>query len=165
MRSFGWAVLDRSDGIVKTGLIKNPEAQATGAYLHRIRNHIKHLLSKYPIDTVIVEDLFIRYVNIGKALYQIHGVVKEIVYQKLELEAICYHQGTWRKVLGIKPLNKAEREALLPEARNKTHHKYLCDIKHRVVACVNKRFNTEFTYEENDITDAIGLVLAHWGKQ
>lgn len=164
LKSIGWAIisLDGDDEtIVKTGLIKNPEDQATGSHLTRISDHIGYLISNYNIDNVIIEDLFIKFVQVGKSLFQIHGVVKDIVYRKLKLEAIAYHQGTWRKALGIKRLNKAERDALLSEARNKTDHKYLCDIKHRVIAYVNDRLKTEYTYEENDIADAVGLILAH----
>lgn len=161
LKSIGWAVVDGDETIIKAGLIKNPKDQATGEHLSRIRDHVRHLINHHAIDIVVIEDLFIQFVQTGKSLYQIHGVVKEIIYRELKCEAIAYHQGTWRSALGIKRLNKAEREELLPMAKNKTHHKYLCDIKHRVISYVNKRIDSEYTYEENDITDAIGLILAH----
>ena len=160
MKSIGWVITD-DEKIIKAGLIKNPKDQATGSHLSRISDHIGYLITNYNVELVIIEDLFITFVQVGKSLYQIHGVVKEIIYKKMKIEAIAYHQGTWRSTLGIKRLNKAEREALLPEARNKTHHKYLCDIKHRVIVYVNDRVGTEYTYDENDIADALGLILAH----
>jgi len=164
LKSIGWVIID-GEKIVKAGLIKNPKDQATVPHLSRISDHIGYLISNYNIETVIIEDLFIQFVQVGKSLYQIHGVVKEIVYKKLKIEAIAYHQSTWRSTLGIKRLNKTERDALLPDAKNKTHHKHLCDIKHRVIAYVNARMGTEYTYVENDIADAIGLILAHKGME
>ena len=100
-------------------------------------------------------------------LFQIHGVIKELAHAELGKEPFAYHQSQWRSTLGIKPLSKKEKQALIPEAqavkgeRYKTYHKHLCDIKHRVIDFVNNEFDIDLTFEENDIADAIGLIVAH----
>lgn len=167
--STGFAIME--NGVVlKNGYIKNPLKQPVGEYLQRIRKSIIYLLKSNNVELVIIEDIFIQFNTVAKKINQVHGVVKEACRSVLDIEVILYPQQTWRSTLGIKNLTKKEKDALIPVAKEvkgekyKTYHKHLCDVKHRVVAYVNKRLNSEYTFEENDITDAIGLILAYEEK-
>ena len=155
--------------LVDRGFIRNPTDQKVGAHLSRVSDHVSFIIKKYQVEEVIIEDLFIQFLTTGKKILQIHGAIKAAVFRHMQAEAFVYPQQTWRAKLGIKNLTKKEKEALIPAAkkvkgeRYKTYHKYLCDVKHRVVAYVNQSGVTShvFTFEENDVTDAIGLILAH----
>ena len=89
----------------------------------------------------------------------------------MEVETTAYASQSWRhRILGIKKFSKDEKKEFEIVAKKvkgtkyKTYHKHLCDIKHRVIEYVNKRLNTKYIFEQNDIVDALGLCVAHYDE-
>lgn len=170
--STGYAIVDfPEETVVKSGYIRNPGEQPIGQYTCRIRDHVQHLIVDYDVDEVVMEDLFMAFNMTAKKILQIHGVIKEVCRRQMKKETTAYASQTWRhKILGIKKFTKKEKQLLEAKAkklkgqRYKTHYKYLCNIKHKVIDYVNERMKTEYVFEQNDMVDAIGLCLAHYDE-
>ena len=150
--------------VVHQTMVKNPTKQPVGEYLARIRSHLCFILKQQKPDVVVLEELFISFNKAAKAMLPIHGVVREAVFCTVGQECIGYPQQTWRSVLGIAPYSKAEKEKMKKKYKKKAEFKRQSDIKNKVIAYVNARLGTDYTYAQNDMVDAVGLCLAWTDK-
>lgn len=162
-RSTGYCVFDFiAMKPIKTGYIKNTNNESVCSYLSRTRKHVVHLIETNKAEILVMEDLHMSFNKTSKQILQLHGVVKEVCHTLLNCEAVAYASQTWRhKHLGIKKFTKLEKEEITASSKTKAEAKRRMDIKLRVLEYVNKRLGSEYTMEQNDIVDAIGLCMAY----
>lgn len=161
--SIGLVVLDiETLEIVAKMKIQNPLEQLNGEYYSRIRKTVQYYCEKYGVKAGVIEDLNIRFLKVGKVIFPIHGIVKEAIFESIKVEPTAYNVSTWRfTILGLKRYSKVEKEHVNAMEITKAQKKIKLDVKNRVIEYVNRELKTEFKYEDNDITDALGLCLAY----
>jgi len=161
-KSTGIAIITSKEILVRTHVIKNPHEQESGEYYTRIKKTLTYFIRKYNVSHVVMEDLNIRFLKSGKKILPIHGVVKQIAFELLRKEATCFNVSTWRfTILGLKKFTDKEKREIKKKCKTQKEFKIRANIKNKVIEYVNYRMNTYYDYDDNDITDALGLTLAY----
>lgn len=159
-RSLGLVVM-KGKKILKEIILQNPTGQLNGEYYSRIRYVLSTYIEQYKVEDAVIEDLNIRFLKVGKKLLPIHGIAKEVVHSLLGKEATTYNVSTWRfTILNLKKFTKEEKAEIDKLDIPKTHKKMMKDVKHKVIALVNKKLETHYTFTENDLADGAGLIIA-----
>ena len=163
-KSTGFAVLDigpKKTKVLHTNLFET-EGEQIGQLYNRFCVRLKDIISKYKVEEIVIEDLNIQYLKVAKKILPLHGLAKYICHFMIQKEATAYNVSTYRfKILNIKKFSKEEKAAITELELNKAQTKSALDIKRKVIKYVNKRLKTNYSYDDNDITDAIALCLAY----
>jgi Holliday junction resolvasome RuvABC endonuclease subunit len=168
-KATGIGIIEYENGVKKAifkTTIKNPLDQSSGEYYVRIRKTVAYFLAKYAVDVAVIEDLNIRFLKIGKALFPIHGVVMEAVYAVTNKEPIKYNVSHWRhSVMKMNKYSKFQKAMVDELDINAKTKDLVLSIKNKVIDLVNRELMLQLEFEENDIADAFGLALAYIEKE
>ena len=165
----GWAAL-KGMNVILYGAIDIPEqyqkmthkSPEFGEFLHWYAQEVASIVKKVRaitkrIDIAVVEDLNVRYVPMGKAIMQVHGVVKMGILMGYALtRIIAINNKTVKSLFEI-----IDRKKLIPkEIVSLAKKEKVKPVKVQMVDVVNRMYPyMKLTYQENDEADAIGLAI------
>lgn len=150
----GWAVLvfsgDGPPSLLDWGLIHQPSGWKVGKKLYTFRNSLRDVVHAANADEVVVERPFIKNRTAVEAIYRFHGATSLVVYEIMEKEVVNVAVDRIRSILGVSV--KKKKGGPKP------------DPKRPALDLVNKKFGTEFTEKQYDITDAIATGWAGYSE-
>ena len=112
-RVTGWAVFD-GDKLQEYGKFEFDSSIPIGERLHKIRNTVRGLISKYEIKELVLEDIQFQTnvannVQTFKTLAEVFGVIVELC-EELKLPWSAVLASSWKHTLGIKGANRAAQK-------------------------------------------------------
>ena len=169
----GWALLHYTK-IEKWGKIDRPpsfegvkfkDAQfpfLLNAYFEKLSFQLCNLKEMVGhIDSVVMEDLNIRWATAAKILMQFQAVAKLAVVQQLHADVYMVNNLTVKSVFKI----QTKKHLINPEINDLAKTFKVKPVKIMMVQKINKIFETNFTYDQNDEADSIALVITHLKRQ